>query len=43
MSADDITETQLKMTDTVLYLAYLLFGGTIVALLTTWIVGAVRK
>jgi hypothetical protein len=43
MSADQISHADLKMTDTVLYLAYLLFGGTIVALLTTWIVGAVRK
>lgn len=43
MSADQISHADLKMTDTVLYLAYLLFGGTIVALITTWIVGAVRK
>lgn len=33
----------LKMTDTVLYLAYLLVGGTAVALLTSWVVGAIRK
>lgn len=43
MTADQISATDLKMTDTVLYLAYLLFGGTIVALVTSWIVGAVRK
>jgi hypothetical protein len=43
MTADQITETDLKMTDTVLYLAYLFFGGTIIALITSWIIGAVRK
>jgi hypothetical protein len=43
MSADEISAFDLKMTDTVLYLAYLLFGGTILALITSWIIGAVRK
>ena len=38
-----ISIADLKMTDTVLYLAYLFFGGAIVALITSWIVGAVRK
>lgn len=37
------TAADLKLTDTVLYLAYLAFGATIVALLTSWVVGAVRK
>jgi hypothetical protein len=37
------TEADLKLTDTVLYLAYLAFGATIVALLTSWFVGIVRK
>jgi hypothetical protein len=37
------TAADLKLTDTVLYLAYLAFGATIAALLTSWIVGAVRK
>ncbi len=37
------TAGDLKLTDTVLYLAYLAFGATIVALVTSWIVGAVRK
>lgn len=37
------TAGDLKLTDTVLYLAYLAFGATIVALITSWIVGAVRK
>ena len=43
LTPDQITEGDLKMTDTVLYLAYLLFGATIAALITSWIVGAVRK
>ena len=37
------TAGDLKLTDTVLYLAYLAFGATLVALVTSWIVGAVRK
>lgn len=37
------TAGDLKLTDTVLYLAYLAFGATILALVTSWIVGAVRK
>jgi ABC-type multidrug transport system fused ATPase/permease subunit len=36
-------EGDLKMTDTVLYLAYLLVGATAVALITSWVVGALRK
>lgn len=43
LTPDQISAGDLKMTDTVLYLAYLLFGGTIVALITSWIVGAFRK
>ena len=43
LTPDQISAGDLKMTDTVLYLAYLLFGGTIVALVTSWIVGAFRK
>lgn len=43
LTPDQISLTDLKMTDTVLYLAYLLMGGTFVALITSWIVGAVRK
>ena len=36
-------EGDLKMTDTVLYLAYLLVGATAVALITSWVVSALRK
>ena len=43
LTPDQISIADLKMTDTVLYLAYLFFGGAIVALITSWIVGAVRK
>ena len=43
LTPDQISDADLKMTDTVLYLAYLFFGGAIVALITSWIVGAVRK
>lgn len=43
LTPDQISTTDLKMTDTILYLAYLLFGCTLVALVTSWIVGAVRK
>ena len=43
LTPDQISYADLKMTDTVLYLAYLFFGGAIVALITSWIVGAVRK
>jgi uncharacterized membrane protein YqjE len=43
LTPDQISFADLKMTDTVLYLAYLFFGGAIVALVTSWIVGAVRK
>ena len=43
LTPDQISAADLKMTDTVLYLAYLFFGATLVALVTSWIVGAVRK
>lgn len=43
LTPDQISYADLKMTDTVLYLAYIFFGGAIVALITSWIVGAVRK
>lgn len=43
LTPDQISIADLKMTDTVLYLAYLFFGGAIAALITSWIVGAVRK
>ena len=37
------TAGDLKLTDTVLYLAYLAFGATIVALVASWVAGAIRK
>ena len=43
LTPDQISAGDLKMTDTVLYLAYLFFGATLVALVTSWVVGAVRK
>ena len=43
LTPDQISTGDLKMTDTVLYLAYLMFGATLVALVTSWVVGAVRK
>ncbi|MBE6240732.1 MAG: hypothetical protein E7115_04460 [Bacteroidales bacterium] len=33
----------LKMTDSILYLTYLLVGGTFIALIVSWVVGAIRK
>lgn len=38
LSAGDI-----EMTDVLLYLTYLMFGATVAALVTAWIVGATRK
>lgn len=37
------SEGDLKLTDAVLYLTYLLVGATVVSLVTSWIVGAIRK
>lgn len=37
------TAGDLKLTDTILYLAYLLVGATVVSLVTSWVVGAIRK
>ena len=37
------SEATLKLTDAVLYLTYLLVGATVVALVTSWVVKAIRK
>ena len=40
---EPVSDGTLKLTDTILNLTYLLFGGSIVALIAGWIVGATRK
>ena len=40
---DPVSDFNLKLTDASLILTYLLFGGTIGALIVGWIVGATRK
>ena len=40
---EPVSEGTLKLTDTVLNLTYLLFGGSLVALVAGWIIGATRK
>ena len=40
---DPVSEGTLKLTDTILNLTYLLFGGSILALIAGWIIGATRK
>ena len=40
---DPVSDGTLKLTDTILNLTYLLFGGAIVALVVGWVVGATRK
>ena len=40
---EPVSDGTLKLTDTILNLTYLLFGGSIVALITGWIIGATRK
>ena len=40
---EPVSDGTLKLTDTVLNLTYLLFGGSIVALIAGWIIGATRK
>ena len=38
-----VSDGTLKLTDTILNLTYLLFGGAILALIAGWIIGATRK
>ena len=40
---EPVSDGTLKLTDTILNLTYLLFGGSIVALIVGWIIGATRK
>ena len=40
---EPVSDGTLKLTDTILNLTYLLFGGSIVALIAGWILGATRK
>ena len=40
---EPMSDATLKLTDTILNLTYLLFGGALVALVVGWIVGATRK
>ena len=40
---EPVSDGTLKLTDTVLNLTYLLFGGALLALVVGWIVGATRK
>jgi len=40
---DPVSDGPLKLTDTILNLTYLLFGGSIAALIAGWIIGATRK
>ena len=40
---EPVTDSTLKLTDTVLNLTYIVFGASILALVVGWIVGAVRK
>ena len=40
---EPVSDGTLKLTDTVLNLTYLLFGGSIAALIAGWIIGATRK
>ena len=40
---EPVSDGTLKLTDTVLKLTYLLFGGALLALVVGWIVGATRK
>ena len=38
-----VSDGTLKLTDTILNLTYLLFGGAVLALVVGWVVGATRK
>ena len=40
---EPVSDGTLKLTDTILNLTYLLFGGALLALVVGWIVGATRK
>ena len=40
---EPVSDGTLKLTDTILNLTYFLFGGSILALIVGWVVGATRK
>ena len=40
---EPVSDSTLKLTDTILNLTYFLFGGSIAALIAGWIIGATRK
>ena len=40
---DPVSDSTLKLTDTMLNLTYFLFGGALLALVAGWIIGATRK
>ena len=40
---EPVSDGTLKLTDTILNLTYLLFGGSVLALVAGWIIGATRK
>ena len=40
---EPVSDGTLKLTDTILNLTYLLFGGAIAALIAGWVIGATRK
>ena len=40
---EPVSDGTLKLTDTILNLTYFLFGGSIIALIVGWVVGATRK
>ena len=40
---DPVSDSTLKLTDTMLNLTYFLFGGALLALVAGWVIGAIRK
>ena len=40
---EPVSDGTLKLTDTILNLTYLLFGGALAALIAGWVIGATRK
>ena len=40
---EPVSDGTLKLTDTILNLTYLLFGGALAALVVGWVIGATRK
>ena len=40
---EPVSDSTLKLTDTMLNLTYFLFGGALLALVAGWVIGAIRK